>query len=117
MEKTLTIEGKEIRFKATGGTLMRYRNQFNAEFLVDFLALAQSQGNPQLFSTRLLENIIWALAKTADDTIPDPISFYDTFESFDFFGVFEELSPLVAKSFEPTLKKLLAASQAKPPTA
>ena len=34
MEKTLTIDGKQIRFKSTAATLIRYKTQFGRDFLL-----------------------------------------------------------------------------------
>ena len=45
MEKTLTIDGRQIKFRHTGGTLMRYRNQFNSELLVDLEGLSEVEQN------------------------------------------------------------------------
>ena len=33
MEKTLNIDGKDIRFKSTAGTLMRYRMNFGRDLM------------------------------------------------------------------------------------
>ena len=32
MEKTLTIDGKEVRFKSTAATPLRYKAQFNKDY-------------------------------------------------------------------------------------
>ena len=46
MEKTLTIDGRAINFKCTGGTLMRYRNQFGSEFFADLASLNTAKKDP-----------------------------------------------------------------------
>ena len=33
MEKILEIGGKQIKMKSTAGTMMRYRNNFNRDFI------------------------------------------------------------------------------------
>ena len=104
MEKTLTIDGKQIRFKHTGGTLMRYRNQFNSEFFVDLSALGTAQSDPTKVNFAVIENMIWAFAKTADDSVPDPQTWYDSFEDIDILEVWSELSELTAKALK-TLQK------------
>lgn len=105
MEKTLTIDGRQVKFKSSGGNLMRYRNQFNSEFLADFANFtATSKDNLQNFSFASMERLIWVLAKTADDTIPDPQTWYDSFEDIDILEVWNELSELTCKAFE-TLKR------------
>lgn len=104
MEKTLTIDGKQIRFKHTGGTLMRYRNQFNSEFFADLTALSEAQNDPKKVNFGVIENMIWAFAKTADDSVPDPQTWYDRFEDIDILEVWGELSDLTAKALK-TLQK------------
>lgn len=113
MEKTLTIDGKLIKFKCTGGTLMRYRNQFNSEFLADFSALGAAQNDPEKFNLASIENMIWAFAKTADPAIPDPQTWYDSFDEIDIFEVWGELSELVSKATKTLTKNAeRAANQA-----
>ena len=104
MEKTLTIDGRQIKFKHTGGTLMRYRNQFNSEFFVDLSVLGTAQSDPTKVNFAVIENMIWAFAKTADDSVPDPQTWYDSFEDIDILVVWSELSELTAKALK-TLQK------------
>lgn len=104
MEKTLTIDGKQIRFKHTGGTLMRYRNQFNSEFFADLAVLNNAQNDPTKINFAVVENMIWAFAKTANERIPDPQTWYDSFEEIDILEVWSELSELTAKALK-TLQK------------
>lgn len=107
MEKTLTIDGRQIRFKHTGGTLMRYRNQFNSDFFKDFTEFAStSAANYSGFSYACIERIIWAMAKTADPEIPDPQTWYDSFDSFDLIDVWTQLGDLVGEAMEPLVKSL-----------
>lgn len=104
MEKTLTVDGKQIRFKHTGGTLMRYRNQFNSEFFADLSALGAAQSDATKVNFAVIENMIWVFAKTADDSVPDPQAWYDSFEEIDILEVWSELSELTAKALK-TLQK------------
>ena len=48
--------------------------------------------------------MIWAFAKTADDSVPDPQTWYDSFEDIDILEVWSELSELTAKALK-TLQK------------
>ena len=41
MEKTLTIDGREVRFKATAGLSYRYFNQFGTEYISDLAKLQE----------------------------------------------------------------------------
>lgn len=98
MEKTLLIDGKNIRFKCTAGTLIRYRNQFNREFLADVAKLKNINVTNNMMSGFLLSpfyDIVWIMAKTADDSIPDQLTWYDSFDEFPIFDVFPKLQELL----------------------
>lgn len=96
MEKTIQIEGRNVRFKCTAGTLIRYRNQFNREFLADLAKLEKVKSdNYDDFTLAPFYDVIWVMAKTADDTVPDPISWYDTFDSFPIIEVFGQLQNIL----------------------
>ena len=104
MEKTLTIDGRTVKFKCSGGTLMRYRNQFNSEFLADLSALKKVQNDAAKINFAVIENMIWTFAKTADTTVPDPQTWYDSFDSFPIFDVWLELQTMVYQSFGTEIK-------------
>lgn len=113
MEKTLTIDGRQIQFKHTGGTIMRYRNQFNSDFTKDFVEFAATSAtNYEHFSYEAIERIIWALAKTADDSIPDPQTWFDSFEDIDIIDVWGQLGELIGKAMTPLIKSLKKAQAA-----
>lgn len=101
MEKTIQVDGRDVRFKCTAGTLIRYRNQFNREFLSDIAKLKDiKNGNYDNLTLAPIENIIWVMAKTADDRIPDPISWYDTFDSFPLMEVFTQIQGLLVETIK-----------------
>lgn len=109
MERTLTIDGKEVSFKSTGGTPLRYKRQFQRDFLADMMKLnALGRLNFATLDADKFDLIdfdpyyyfVWALAKTADDTIPDPITWLDQFESFPIIKVARELQDMLASSIQ-----------------
>ena len=50
------------------------------------------------YNFNTMYNIIWALAKTADDTIPPPQEWLDTFDTFPIFQIFGEVKELLDNS-------------------
>ena len=101
MEKTLSIDGKNINFKCTAGTLRRYRNQFGREFLADLAKLNEvKNGNYDGLTFAPLEDIIWVMAKTADDSVPDPDTWYNGFDDFPVIDVFISLENLILHSLK-----------------
>ena len=101
MEKTIRIDGKNINFKCTAGTLRRYRNQFGREFFADLAKFMELEnGNFDNFTFAPLEDIIWVMAKTADDTIPEPDVWYDGFDDFPLVDVFTSLEDLLLQTLK-----------------
>jgi|SRR5690625_815871 len=125
MEKTLIIDGREVRFKSTAATTRRYRAQFGSDFFADIIKLIPIIENVEADSFKNLdyealqrldfevfENIIWVLAKTADPSIPEPLEWLDQFDEMPLMEVLPELQDLLTASFQgkknanhPALKK------------
>ncbi|MCM3444382.1 hypothetical protein [Metabacillus halosaccharovorans] len=113
MEKTLTIDGKEVRFKSTAATPLRFKSQFRKDFFAEISKLNKlknvkfqgEDGEPDydafaLIDFELFYNIIWSLAKTGNPQIPEPITWLDTFEEFPIGEIMPELQDLIAHSIQ-----------------
>jgi len=101
MEKTITIDGKEVRFKSTASLPLRYKAQFGRDLFADMAVLEGVENDLSKLDTELFYNIVWTLAKGADD-IPPLIDWLDSFDCFPIFEVFAELQDMVAASFKTT---------------
>lgn len=107
MEKILNIGGKNIKMKSTAGTMMRYRNNFNRDFIKDLVKL-QSKLNEKIekgtefeaLDLDIFEKIAWCMAKTADDNVPDIEHWLDEFETFDVMQVLPEIMALLVSNME-----------------
>ena len=107
MEKILEIGGKQIKMKSTAGTMMRYRNNFNRDFIKDLISL-QTKLNEKVengtqfdvIDLGIFEKIAWCMAKTADDNIPDIEHWLDEFDTFDIMQVLPELMSLLTANME-----------------
>lgn len=107
MEKVLNIGGKEIKMKSTAGTMMRYRNNFNRDFIKDLVAL-QGKLNEKLETGKefealdldIFEKIAWCMAKTSNDDIPDIEHWLDEFETFDIMQVLPDIMSLLVANME-----------------
>lgn len=126
MEKTLKIDGRDITFKCTGGTLYRYKNQFGSEFLSDASSLMdfensktkkkvkqpdgkitfQDEYDFTKLNLELVYNLAWTMAKTANPSIPDPQAFLDSFDSFPIVEIVQPLMELLQKSVEINTKNV-----------
>ena len=100
MEKTIIIDGKAVNFRSTAGTLIRYRNQFNREFLSDLAKLQNVKKDPSSLTLSPFYDIVWVLAKTADDSIGDPLTWYDSFDDFPIIEVFTQLQELIISTIK-----------------
>lgn len=107
MEKTLKIGNNEVKMKSTAGTMMRYRNNFNRDFIKDLMALQKKLTNKidngtefEAIDLDIFEKIAWCMAKTADNTIPDIENWLDQFDTFDIMQVLPEIMELLVANME-----------------
>lgn len=115
MEKTITIDGKQVRFKSNGATPLRYKAQFGKDYFKEILKLAPLQNlngkkgiKPEQLATLDFEvfyNISWIMAKTAEPTIPEPIEWLEQFDEFPMAQIIPELQDLILSSFQTAKKK------------
>jgi len=110
MEKILTIDGRQVRFKSTGAFLLRYKAQFGRDALQDILRLQSAidnKGRIKNIDTLDLEvfyNLVWTLAKTADPSIPPPLEWLDTFGEFPLVEIVPEVIDLIFSSLGTTVE-------------
>jgi hypothetical protein len=115
MEKTITIDGKQVRFKSNGATPLRYKAQFGKDYFKEIMKLAQLeklQGKKKISAADLdaldfevFYNISWIMAKTADPTIPEPMEWLEQFDEFPMIDIIPEIQDLLLTSFQTTKKK------------
>ncbi|MGM9924842.1 MAG: hypothetical protein ACI35R_11400 [Bacillus sp. (in: firmicutes)] len=117
MEKTIVIDGKEVPFKSTGGSALRYKAQFGRDFFADVAKLGSTFKKINKNKVEKLEledlegidlnffyNVAWVFAKTANSDIGDQIAWLDTFDSFPIVDIIPELQELLVSTLE-TKKK------------
>lgn len=111
MEQTLTIDGKKVSFKSNASTPLRFKAQFGKDFFSEIIKLNQlnkfdvSGDDPDYSMLEKVDfdvfyNVIWALAKTANPKIPEPIAWLDDFEEFPMFDIIPQLQQLIVFSIE-----------------
>jgi hypothetical protein len=115
MEKTIIIDGKEIKFKTNGATPLRYKAQFGKDYFKEILKLAplEKLGKKKNIDVKDLEmldfevfyNITWVMAKTADPSIPEPITWLEQFDEFPIADIIPELQEMLLASFATSKKK------------
>lgn len=117
MEKRLVIDEKEIPFKTTAATALLYKSQFQRDYLVDILKLYKFDKLRKIDVNNIdfdaleqidfegMYSIVWALAKTADRNIDDPVTWLDQFEEFPVLDIVYDLIDLIGKSVASSKKK------------
>jgi hypothetical protein len=102
MEKVINIDGKDIRFKSTAGTLMRYRMNFGRDLIKDiaklekrYKAVENGEDEFEIYDLEMFEKIAWSMAKTADNNIKNIENWLDDFESFSIMVVLPEIMDLL----------------------
>ena len=102
MTRTISIDGKEVTFKASAAIPRIYRLKFQRDIYRDLRELSKSvdEQNPEestldTFSLEMFENIAYIMAKHADPSIPDtPEDWLDGFNTFSIYQVLPEIIKL-----------------------
>ena len=101
MEKTITIDDKLVKFKATANTPRMYRQQFQADLFVDIQRLndawQKARANKEPLpgdALVMFENIAFTMAKQADpEAVPDTAD--EWLEQFDMFSIWQILPEII----------------------
>lgn len=95
MEKTINIDGRDVKFKATASTIRRYREAFGRDLLLDFQTLQKATGTGSLSAETLtiFEDLAFIMAKQADPEIPETAD--EWLDSFDMFSIYVVLPQIV----------------------
>jgi hypothetical protein len=114
MEKTLIIDGKEVKFKSNGAVPLRYKMQFGKEFFAEIVKMGalEKLGNLNKedkenlveaikgLDFEVFYNIAWVFAKTADKSISDPLTWLDTFDEFPMLEIIPELQDMILSNIQ-----------------
>ena len=102
MEKILSIDGREVKFKSSASFLLRYKMQFQRDGLQDLLKIQNSMNmdtkeltNLEHFDLEVFYNMTWVLAKVANPQIPPPLEWLDTFSEFPLMNIIPEILDLM----------------------
>ena len=109
MEKTIMIDGREVRLRASAAIPRLYRIKFRRDILQDMQAIKKAveksvQENAQeggqmssipLEALELFENVSYLMAKHADPAVPPTVEeWLDGFETFSIYTVFPAIEEL-----------------------
>ena len=120
LEKTLTISGKEVRFRSSATVPRLYRIKFKRDIFKDLAKLEKSYKDKasedgsalEIEDLEIFENVAYIMAFHADHSIPGTIDERrDQFEMFSIYEVLPEILELWGSNLmtEVESKKNLAA--------
>lgn len=127
MLKTITIDGKEVQFKASASFPIIYKANFNSDILTVIMPLISEllEGLDDILSEDIVKdgainlkssdlasllsniyalelvdimNLLWTLAKCADKEIPEPVKWFDQFDEFPIIDIAAEVFPMLFTS-------------------
>lgn len=111
MEKILTIDGRQVKFKSTGAFLLRYKAQFGRDALQDIFKLLNAIDtktneikNIEALDLEVFYNLVWTLAKTADPSLPPPMEWLDSFSEFPLIEILPELAEMIFSCLSTNVK-------------
>lgn len=98
IQKSISIDGKNVLFKASAAVPRLYRLKFRRDIFKDFIALEQlvqeNTSGITIDSLELFENIAYIMAKHADPNgVPENPD--DWLENFNTFSIYEILPQLM----------------------
>ena len=112
MEKTLTIDGKDVKFRATAAVPRLYRIKFRRDIIQDMqtiqTALKEQEkdggGSLPPEALTMFENVAYIMAKHGDkDVVPnDPDEWLDSFSTFSIYEIVQEIIDLWGLNMEST---------------
>ena len=114
MEKTIVVDGKELKFKATASTPRVYRQAFGRDIFTDIGTIIASVGSDVDLPVTALdafENVAYCLNSQAEgrelkrESIEkDMTTWLDGFETFSIYHIFPELMELWRLNNEQTVE-------------
>lgn len=100
--RNITIDGKEVAFKASAAIPRIYRLKFQRDIYKDITLLEKSldandeeNSGLDIFSLEMFENIAYIMAKHADPAVPNDVEeWLDEFNTFSIYQVLPQLIEL-----------------------
>ena len=101
MEKVISIDGRQVRFKATAALPLYYATHFNSDVLANALNMNDNKGE----NTIQMFRMIWTMAYCADKTIKPMEQWFEEFENFPVYKIFGELNDMFWGTVKGTTEK------------
>lgn len=90
MKRTITIDGKDITFIATGKTPLLYKQWTGSDLFLDLNKLQTDQSN----TLEVFSRLAYVMARQADPTIEDMDEWLDGFGMFSLYTALPQLTDM-----------------------
>lgn len=115
MERTVEVDGRTVKFRASAAIPRAYRVRFGRDMLSDMTAIKKEyeraekakkagraqEGTISVRALTLFENVAFLMAKHADPAVPETVEeWLDGFETFSIYRVFPVISELWAANMQ-----------------
>lgn len=104
MEKTININGRSLKLKASALTLLIYEDRFKGRRLLQDMGEIVKISEAEKAPLSVYVRILWAAAKTADETLPDIYEWAKNYSISEIIKASKAAYELVCSSFN-TQKK------------
>ena len=113
LEKTLKVNGKDVKFKSSAAVLRVYRIKFGRDIFEDLMKLESALADSNQAASRipieqleLFENVAYAMAYSADpEGVPENINeWLDQFEIFSIYEVLPQILELWSDNLATTVE-------------
>lgn len=113
LEKTLKVNGKDVKFKSSAAVLRIYRTKFGRDIFEDLMKLEASLADSDQKASRipvenleLFENVAYAMAYSADpEGVPEDIGeWLDQFEIFSIYEILPQILELWGNNLATTVE-------------
>ena len=97
------LRAVDFRFNAYGGDVDGlYSNYKDDDALTKNIAkyFNINRYDIEKFNLEVMYNILWTLAKNADNSIPEPLEWLDSFEEFPVFDIFSQIEEILSNDLK-----------------
>ncbi len=110
MTRTVTIDGREVTFRASASIPRLYRIKFHRDIMQDMVRIknavetANAGDSPiPMECLEMFENVSYLMARHADQTVPGTVEeWLDGFDTFSIYAVF----PVISEMWEANVRTM-----------
>ena len=110
MTRTVTIDGREVTFRASASIPRLYRIKFHRDIMQDMVRIKNAMETANAVDSpipmeclEMFENVSYLMARHADQTVPGTVEeWLDGFDTFSIYAVF----PVISEMWEANVRTM-----------